>query len=159
MTLTIKIDSRQDLDFIEFSGDISEDSEVSLAELPQKISKKCIFHMQEISMVNSCGVRAWVKFMREISGKSEVVFSACSPAVVSQINMIPNFKGHADVKSLYCSYVCDNCDLEHLELFEEGKNMPKSSTEPAPNIKCKSCGEDMEMEEVSEDFFAWLDEE
>ena len=73
------------------SGSLDEDSEVILPNLLSKLSKKvCVINFRNIQTVNSCGVRAWINFLRELELKASVYFEECPPEVVSQINMIPS---------------------------------------------------------------------
>jgi hypothetical protein len=71
--------------------------------------------------------------------------------------MIPNFRGTAHIKSVYASYACEKCDNQKWVLFEEGRNLPSASGAGVPAPKCDKCGTDLEMEELEDEFFAWLD--
>ncbi|MDD9952195.1 MAG: hypothetical protein OXT67_11595 [Zetaproteobacteria bacterium] len=157
MQLTHRIEKAEDWDIVRFSGDIDEEAEIVLSSLPSQLSGQCIFDLKDIQSVNSCGVRAWINFMRAAEKNSKLIFEGCTPEIVSQINMIPNFKGDAHVRSVYASYVCDSCDTQKLELFEEGKNLPKEVGEELAEVNCPSCNEVMEMEELEDEFFGWLE--
>ena len=102
-------------------------------------------------------LRAWINFIRDISPGRTIAFEECTPDVVGQINMIPNFRGQANVRSVYAAYVCDGCGHSKWELFEAGKNLPSSSEAEIAEQTCNKCGEAMEMEELEEEFFSWLD--
>ncbi|NRA45295.1 MAG: hypothetical protein HRU09_10105 [Oligoflexales bacterium] len=157
MDLTYRIDTEEDVDIISFNGHINEDAEIALAGLKEQLNKDCVFNLKEIKSINSCGVRAWINFIRDVDKSRTIIFEECPPEVVSQINMIPNFKGNSKIRSVYSSYVCDNCDFQKLELFQEGKNLPKNSEAQVPQVQCPRCGSIMEMEELEEEFFGWLD--
>lgn len=150
------IDERTDI--IYFMGDINEDSEISLANLVDQVVKDSVFNLKDVTSINSCGVRAWINFLREVEKKNlSIVFEECTPEVVSQINMIPNFKGRSRIRSVYASYVCENCDFQNLELFKEGENLPTSLEEEIAEVKCPKCQSTMEMEELEEEFFSWIE--
>ena len=158
MGLTTRIESGNDSETVFFSGDIDEDAEVSLGDLQGKLSGACTFHLKEVQSVNSCGVRAWINFMREAEkNTTQITFAECPPEIVSQFNMIPNFKGKAIIQSVYASYSCDNCDAQKLVLFERGKNLPDKLDASLPEVNCPSCSETMEMEDLEEEFFAWVE--
>ena len=157
MDLTFQIKQKDDWEYIFFNGEINEDAEVSLAGLFEQISQKCVFNLKNISAINSCGVRAWINFLREAERSREIIFEECPPEVVSQINMIPNFRGNSHIRSVYASYVCDSCDLQKQHLFKEGENLPSSLSEELSPLSCPKCGEDMEMEELEDEFFGWLE--
>ncbi|MFK7872117.1 MAG: hypothetical protein AB8C84_02955 [Oligoflexales bacterium] len=140
------------------SGDINEDSEMALGQLKEQLpAKSCTFNFKSVSSINSCGVRAWINFLREAESGRSVTFEECTPEVVSQINMIPNFKGQAKIHSVYAGYFCDSCENHSLQLFQDGTNLPKDMNIDLPDVPCSNCGEVMEMEELEEEFFGWLE--
>lgn len=157
MSITINIEKVGDWEKLTFTGPINEDSEVYLTPVIAQLSNQVIFNFKDVSYVNSCGVRAWINFLREAEQNRQVIFEECTPEIVSQINMIPNFKGTAAVKSVYASYGCDDCGNTAWMLFEEGNNLPSSSDCEAPEKTCEKCGAEMEMEELEDEFFSWLD--
>jgi DNA-directed RNA polymerase subunit RPC12/RpoP len=95
--------------------------------------------------------------MRDLEKGRKVVFEECTPEIVSQINMIPNFKGTADVQSIYGSYTCPNCGHQQNHLFAKGKNLPQSASDSAEEVKCAKCSNKTELDELEEEFFAWID--
>ena len=158
MDLTYRFEAKDPTtDIIFFTGHVNEDAEVTLAKLREEISKSCVFNMKDIQSINSCGVRAWINFLREVERDRSITFEHCPPEIVSQINMIPSFKGSAHIASVYAGYVCDNCDHQHLELFEHGNNLPKSVDEGLGDVHCPNCNSVMEMEELEEEFFSWIE--
>lgn len=157
MSLNYRIEVKDGWEVVHLTGRINEDAEVSLAELKAKLAKQCIINLKEIEAINSLGVRAWINFMRDLEKGREIVFEECTPEVVSQINMIPNFKGKSHIRSVYASYLCENCGEQKLELLTEGKNLPKVADEGLPPVNCPKCKEVMEMEELEDEFFAWLE--
>lgn len=157
MELTYRIEDRdKEWKAIYLSGDINEDAEHALDRLKSELAPKCIFNLKEVTSINSCGVRTWINFIRDTQKERSFILEECTPEVVSQINMIPNFKGQAKIHSVYASYVCDNCDIQKLHLFEEGKNLPTKLNDKLAEVNCDKCHEAMEMEELEEEFFAWL---
>lgn len=156
MDLTYRIEAAGDREKVVFSGNINEDAEVVLATLASQLKDKLLFNLKNVENINSCGVRAWVNFMRAAKSKS-IVFTECPPEVVSQMNMIPDFKGHAVVQSVYGPYTCEQCGNSQNFLFEKGKSMPNKSTDEVPQPKCPKCRSEMEMDELEEEYFSWLE--
>jgi hypothetical protein len=158
MAITVQIDKKGDWDHVRYVGPINEDAEVHLSGVPDQLGKNIIFNFRHVEYVNSCGVRAWINFLREVEkGNRQIIFEECTPEIVGQINMIPNFKSKAHVKSVYASYACDNCGHQQWTLFEEGRNLPQSSNTTLNPPNCEKCKSQMEMEELEDEFFAWLD--
>jgi hypothetical protein len=156
MDLKFQVESKADQDLIRFLGHINEDAEVVLAELLSQISREAIFNFKGIESINSCGVRAWINFLREAEKKALFSFEECTADIVSQINMIPNFRSKSKIHSVYAAYVCEACGDRHSVLFSEGVNLPRSLNDSIEKISCPKCSETMEMEELEEEFFSWI---
>lgn len=156
MDISIQLSQKDGADIVRYIGPINEEAEVHLAQLAPKLGKKCIINLSQVAYVNSCGVRSWINFMREVDKNRDIVFEECTSEIVMQINMIPSFQGKAKVLSVFASYCCDKCSHRENVLFESGKNMPTSSDFELPEQKCKKCGSPMEMEELEDEFFGFL---
>lgn len=155
MEVNIQITQKNGFDNVAYTGPISEEAEVHLARILESIGKKVIINFRQVEYVNSCGVRAWINFMRDLEKGREVIFEECTPEIVMQINMIPSFKGKAQIKSVYGSYACEECGHTQNQLFEAGKNLPASSNFNMEPVKCSKCGGKMELEELEDEFFAF----
>ena len=157
MAIVYRITKNEDSDLVFLKGNLDEDAGLPLNDLLEKIGPKCVINLKEIMKINSLGVRLWVRFMRNFEANRSVTLEECTPEVIIQINMIPNFKGKSVINSLYARYQCSHCGNEKLQLFTLGVNMPKkggpySIEEPT----CPKCGAKMEMEEFEDEFFACL---
>jgi len=141
-------------------GTLNEDAGVHLPGLRKKIGdNKIKFNFSKVSFVNSCGVRAWVYFLRSLHSDPEriMIFENCTSEIVNQINMIPNFKGSAKIHSVFMGYTCEKCHFHTDILFKKGLNMPLSSQEELPVVFCSKCKISMEIDELEEEYFGWLD--
>ena len=95
--------------------------------------------------------------MRELQQAGrDIIFEECTSEIIMQINMIPSFKGKASITSLYAGYVCDECGHEDNILFVNGKNLPDDPDAELDAVMCSECGAEMELEEMAEEFFAFL---
>ncbi len=157
MSINIQLSQHGEWQKIVYIGHINEDSEVHLPPLLKSLGQKVVVNFKQVISINSCGVRAWITFMRELIKGREIVFEECTPDIISQINMIPNFKGTAEVRSLYGSYTCPSCGQNQFHLFEKGRNLPTSGGEDLEAVKCQKCGGKSELDELEEEFFAWVD--
>ena len=122
MGITLHIEKKGQWEQLMYAGPINEDTEVHLKPMITSLGPNVIFNFRKVEYVNSCGVRAWINFLREVQKNRKIIFEECTPEIVSQINMIPNFKGTAHIKSVYASYACDSCDAQKWVLFEEGRD-------------------------------------
>jgi anti-anti-sigma regulatory factor len=154
MGVAINITQKNGFDILYYVGPINEEAEVHLTQAIPRLGKKVVINFKQVEYVNSCGVRSWINFMRQISDK-DVTFEECTPEIVTQLNMIPSFRGRATINSVYGAYQCDSCKTQALVLFKEGQNMPRNESDPVPSPGCPKCGKQMEMQEIEEEFFAF----
>jgi len=110
-----------------------------------------IFSFQAVTSINSCGVRTWVNFMKQVANRP-VYYDGCPPLIVRQMNMVPSFVGHAKVLSVFASYICDSCEKEkmlHIPNKSFGKNIQES-------FPCEACGNgEMEFDGQPQQYFAF----
>jgi anti-anti-sigma regulatory factor len=118
-------------------GNIDEDADF---ESIKKITGTIVINFKDVKSINSCGIRTWVNFLKDISGR-QVVYEECPPIIVRQMNMVPSFLGTAKVTSVYVPYVSDETDEEKLVLFSADKFTAAGFTLP-DTIE----GDDGEME-------------
>lgn len=157
MSITINISEKDGWDMVQYQGPIDAEAEVYLEQLIAKLGSKISFDFKDVGSVNSCGVRSWINFMRELEKSNrEIVFVNCTSEIVMQINMIPSFKGTATIRSVFGTYVCDECGHEKQVLFEEGKTLPTDGVDGLPDVQCDKCSAEMELEEMEEEYFAFL---
>src|SRR5215470_6059192 len=124
--LSWHIQSRPGTTFVEFFGEIDEN--VDFTELRHRLKGPMVFDLARVRRINSCGVREWVNFVRDLGRIVEppapLTFVACSPAIVTQLNMIYNFRGQATVQSFLAPYVCSSCETEEEKLLDVGAHCP-----------------------------------
>ena len=139
---------------VEFTGDIDETRDFS--ELGRRLEGTVMFHLSEIRRINSSGVREWVDFVASLNKVNELIFSHCSPSVVSQINMIYNFAANADVRSFYAPYFCDSCTKEESKLIDVRNQYPDGISHEPPEFPCEDCGGILEFDEIPDRYLAFL---
>ncbi len=114
------------------------------------IDSPIVFNFSKVTSINSCGIRNWVNFIKNLKDKN-VFFEECPPIIVRQMNMVPSFKQHAKVMSVFVPYVCDTCEAEKLVLVGE-KEMER--VEEA--LPCDNCEHgEMELDGQKEQYFAF----
>lgn len=150
--LTINKQILQDELHVELIGAIDEDTDFKeLAGLEQK---SMVFDFKQVSMINSCGIREWIRFVESIPGSTNLVYENCPQIIIEQINMVHGFfrKG-ATINSFYAPYFCESCNKEakiHLKT-DQIKNRK------APKVECPHCGsDDMEFDAIESQYFAFL---
>lgn len=134
---------------IVLQGIIDEDANfASLVKPCESIS----FNWKEITAINSCGVRSWVNFLKELSGK-EVVYEECPTLIVRQMNMVPSFVGAAKIQSVYVPFVCADCETEKVVLVPKDKFSTIANEPPGT---CEACGKgEMEFDGHPKQYFSF----
>lgn len=152
--LSWRIKERPGFTTVEFMGEIDENADFS--ELRRQLRGSVVFRLSDIRRINSCGVREWVNFVRDLPNVEELVFSHCSPAIVTQLNMIYNFRGAASVRSFYAPYVCESCNTEEEKLLDVDTHFA-AGVEPPP-FSCERCRRPMLFDDLPERYLSFLTE-
>jgi anti-anti-sigma regulatory factor len=145
---------KDEVTYVKLGGVIDEDNE--LVELTDRIAiGMTVIDLADIERINSCGVRDWVNWLTRIERNgARVVLVECSPAIVSQINLVNNFTGNGVVKSFYAPYFCPNCEREKVLLVETGELPPTPNR--APICRCDECDGVMDFDDMEDSYFAFL---
>lgn len=151
-----EVNSRDGVCTLKIAGVIDEDNELVPLE-GQLGGGPMVLDLGEIERINSCGVRDWVNWLGRIEKiGARLVFVNCSPAIVSQINLVHNFTANGIVKSFYAPYFCPRCKKEKL-LRLEARDLAKSAPiAKAPTCRCDECDGVMDFDEMEESYFAFL---
>jgi hypothetical protein len=149
--LTINKQILQDELKVELTGAIDEDADFK--ELIGLEQKSITFDFEKVSMINSCGIREWIKFLENIPEKTHIYYNNCPQIIIEQINMVHGFfrKG-ASINSFYAPYYCEKCDKEskvHLK-SEQVKGRK------APKMACPICAENMDFDAIEAQYFSFL---
>lgn len=143
---------------VRLRGEINENADFS--ELAVMLKGDVDLDLEGISRINSCGVREWVNFVRDLK-VSSLRFARCSPTVVLQLNTIYNFRGRARVDSFLAPYVCEACHSDEYRLLRVEDHFPERGVRPmsAPAFRCGKCGGVMMFDELPERYLSFLAEE
>jgi anti-anti-sigma regulatory factor len=156
MSLSWRIKERAGFTTVEFSGEIDENTDFS--ELTGRLTGNVVFQLQQVRRINSCGVREWVNFVRDLPTVTELTFTHCSPAIVTQLNMIYNFRGGAKLRSFYAPYICDECDVEEEKLLDIESNFGEGKELEPPEFTCQTCKGPLEFDDLPDHYLAFLSE-
>ncbi len=154
VALSWRIKERPGLTTVEFVGEIDENAD--FIELRRRLRGAVAFQLAEVRRINSCGVREWVNFVRDLPQVTDLSFSHCSPAIVTQLNMIYNFRGSARIRSFYAPYVCESCGQEEEKLVDVAAQ--NGGKQEIPTFACSQCGATMEFDDLPERYLSFLAE-
>jgi anti-anti-sigma regulatory factor len=142
----IQIDKKKLADgslHVTIAGKIDErfDASPVVAEKATKV----VLHLAGIRSISSLGVRAFEHFVQGLH--NEVVMIHVSPAIASQLTMIPNLVGsNTRVESAKLPFTCPACGAErtHSVPFRSGASVSHAPT-------C-ACGATMELDGLPEQY-------
>ena len=142
----------QDELHVELVGHIDEDSEFK--ELKNLEQNKIIFDFDKITMINSCGIREWIKFNEALPQSCAIVYKNCPQIIIEQINMVHGFfREGAVIESFYAPYFCEKCDKESKVHLKSSQVVNRK----APKASCPHCGnEGIEFDAIEAQYFSFL---
>jgi anti-anti-sigma regulatory factor len=106
---------------------------------------KVVVHLGGVRSISSLGVRAFESFVANL-GDHEVELIHVSPAIASQITMIPNLCQNAKVLSAKLPFTCPSCGSEKSHSVPW---QPRAYVDHAP--KCE-CGALMDLDGIPEQY-------
>lgn len=110
-----------------------------------------------VSRVNSSGLRSWIQTIQR--NKIQLVLRDCSPSVVEQFAMIPEFVGkNGVVESFYARYQCVSCMHEENHRYQIGVNLDADTLNLDLQLAtpCPQCGDVVELDHHAELYLTFL---
>ena len=104
-----------------------------------------------VSHINSTGVKSFMAHLTKLSLEGKTIrLSRCSPAIVEQINLVPNFASGAKVESICLPYFCDACakDLCLVQVVSNIVTIHSIENE----VECPTCKSKAVFDDVVEDY-------
>ncbi|MAZ49876.1 MAG: hypothetical protein CME65_15040 [Halobacteriovoraceae bacterium] len=143
-------ESKGDKVVFRLSGQIDEDAE--LLKLDFSDAKEIEFNLDNVKLINSCGIRDWVEFQKTIPESVKISYSFCPQIIIEQINIIKGFiRPGAKVESFYAPYYDESKDEEVKLLITPDEVI----NQKAP-VKKNEQGEELEFDEIEVQYFNFL---
>ncbi len=141
---------------IRFIGPLTEVADLDPVRV--KKSKPVEIDLEELSTINSVGVREFQKWIRTLENET-IEFSHCPKFFIDQVNMVEGFlPSRAQITSFYVPFFNSETGTEKTVLFREGIEYsckPGESYLKIPDVKGDS-GEPMEIDVLPSKFFHFL---
>lgn len=140
---------------IRLQGQIEEN--ISLGELFGELGPEIYLVTKDVSRINSIGTRAWIEYFTALRAQGKrPVLTHCSPAIMTQLSLLPDFGCGMLVESLYLPYVCRGCGKE-TQILATTENLRKSGYQVDPTASCAACGADTcEFDDLPAEFLNYL---
>ncbi|MBL7663530.1 MAG: hypothetical protein JNM93_00240 [Bacteriovoracaceae bacterium] len=149
--LELKLQVKDNLVTVQFKGSIDEDA--TFQEIEKIKANQYNFDFEELKMINSCGIREWIKFIEKLPATAKVIYQKCPQIIIEQMNMVHGFirKG-AEIESFYAPYYDEESDTEHKILL----NTADIKNGKAPKIKSPDSGKEMEFDAIEDQYLRFL---
>lgn len=132
-----------------FSGAIDEDSDFSLITSSEK---NIIFDFDNVTLINSCGIREWINFQETIDKSCQLHYKNCPQVIVEQMNIIKGFvRSGGIIDSFYAPYYDEKTDREVKKLITPLDVVDSK----APELKNDE-GDILEFDDIEAQYFNFL---
>jgi hypothetical protein len=108
-----------------------------------------------VTFVNSIGMREWARLLRVLRGRGTVVLAAVSEVLITQMNLISEFRGLA-IASFHASYVCPACGCEAAPRIDAVEHAAALREMRLPAMPCPECAAAMELADYPERYLSIL---
>lgn len=152
MKLEWAIGAEGDTTIVALKGAVNEDADFEKLAGQLSPMSKVRLDLAGVTRVNSCGVREWVKFVRDLPSTLALELERCPPVVVAQINMVTNFASRAKVLSVFAPFACEACNEHEDVLIPLVPGI-------APRLQersCPRCQARMEFDDLEDSYFAFI---
>ena len=151
--LKMSSEKKSEKQTIKLTGVMNENSNFDSVDFSD--SNEIILDLGGVSLINSIGIRGWLKWCQSLPKDKPVQIINAPKAMIDQANMLSNFfPKQAKILSLELPYFCDNCEKTHSLFFEIGSNL-KSNDVPTTSM-CPHCKKTAQLDIVQESYFNFL---
>jgi hypothetical protein len=151
LKFSIKADG--DTRMISFTGSIDEEFDFSL--LNQNKGKLYKFDFNELKMINSCGIREWIRFIESLGSDVQIIYYNCPQIIVQQFNMVAGFlSSNAKVATFYAPYFCEETDEEEAILLDSTQVVNLKA--PKKTTIVDGSEVELEFDAIEEQYFHFL---
>jgi anti-anti-sigma regulatory factor len=132
-------------------GELTEGTK--LDDLVAAVRGVITLDLSGVRRMNSLGVRELVDAVSAMRARGRLAFERCSPAIVNQLNMLPELCDKVAIRSVFAPMECPKCLSERELLVDVTRGERFLSLVCA----CEECGAEMDLAEPRDRFFAFLE--
>lgn len=114
-----------------------------------------VINLDQVKMINSLGIREWIKFMSSVSA-AKIEFVKCPKIFIDQVNMVQGFiTPNCKITSFYVPYFNEDSNAEKNILYSQGKEFGEGFLNVAGSVKGED-GSELELDVVEQKYFKFL---
>ncbi|MBH47443.1 MAG: hypothetical protein CME71_04665 [Halobacteriovorax sp.] len=149
-SLLINISNDATSTIVTLSGRIDEDSHFDA--ITSSSADVFIFDFENVTLINSCGVREWINLVNTIIKKSKIIYRHCPQIMIEQMNMVQGFLPEgATIESFYAPYFDPDQDKEVKILI----SLSEVTGKKAP-VKNNEKGTELEFDALEAQYFNFI---
>ncbi len=148
-----------DLLTVSFEGEIGEEARFK----PVEGIKTILLDLDKVTFLNSCGLRSWILWIKEVPRDILKIFKKCPPMVVEQMSVLDGFvPQNSIIESFYIPYYCEDCDVDAKYLALRGEDFVGASVDSESevalrdNMICPDCNKEMDLDILPQKYFKFL---
>ncbi|HUH00812.1 MAG TPA: response regulator [Kofleriaceae bacterium] len=131
-------------------AEINESSDLSaLSESGGPI----VLNLEHVRTINSAGARKLMLFAENVGSERALIAERCSPVVVGQLNLLPLLARRLCVRSVIAPLECAECLTQRDVIVD----VSAGRRPDLPQLDCERCGAPMELADLPERYFAFLE--
>jgi CheY-like chemotaxis protein len=139
---------------VELYGVLRADSDLTALT---RLTGEVWLRMREFRRISSDSVQKWIDFVRALPEGQKLHLIECPIPFVHQANLITNLLERQEVESFYAPYSCARCAIDEERLIDVKRDLDGGKKRQPPAMKCSSCGGALAFDELTEQYFAFLD--
>ena len=149
MTRNSRLDLRVDGAHVVLSGRI--DDAASFDALAKQLPAGGVtIDTNDITFVNSVGMREWIRLVRALRERGPVMLERVADVLMTQMNMIPELHTSVQIVSFHAQYACAACGAEATPLVDVAAHADTLRAMKAPKLPCPECGAAMDLGDFPE---------
>lgn len=128
------------------------DDNAVLSDLPQHLSPGPVtIDTSGVTFINSIGMREWIRLIRQLRDRGDAItLERVADVVMTQMNLIPEFRDSVRIASFHAQYVCGSCGAESAPVVDAVAHASELAQTRAPKLPCPECGQAMELGDFPE---------
>lgn len=135
-----------------FEGVINEEFQQQQIEIPN--SNHVILDLDKVTLINSCGIREWIRFIQRMEKQETVVYRQVPKVFINQMNIVKGFiTKNAKVESFYAPYFDEDNDIEIDKLI-----FTEQVVESQAPVFMNEQGNELEFDAFESTYFKFLKE-
>lgn len=136
----------------ELSGTLRADSDLSTL-----CAEARWLRLRDLCRLSADGIQRWIDFARALPPGEQLHLVECPISFIQHANHLPSLLDRQQVESFFAPYLCPACGLDEEHLVDVRRDLAGGARRTPPPARCSGCGAPLSFDELSDQYFAFLD--